>query len=60
MVEDIGAEPTAFGKAKAILLKKFSLVQAGTATRVQALDKAHGEDPMARALRSPQRRIIWA
>ena len=40
------------GKAKASFLKKFTLVQAGTATRVQAFAKAHGEDPMARALRS--------
>ena len=52
MMKDIEAEPTALGKAKAILLKKFALAQAGTATPVQALAKAHGEDPMARALRS--------
>jgi len=53
-VKDNEAELTALGKAKAILLKKFALVQTGTSTRVQALAKvrAHDEDPKARALRS--------
>merc|ERR1719230_2420827 len=53
-VKDNEAELTALGKAKAILLKKFALVQTGTATRVHALAKtrARDEDPKARALRS--------
>merc|ERR1719238_2196759 len=53
-VKDNEAELTALGKAKAILLKKFALVQTGTATRVHALAKVgvRDEDPKARALRS--------
>merc|ERR1719387_2636072 len=53
-VKDNEAELTALGKAKAILLKKFALVQTSTATRVHALAKtrARDEDPKARALRS--------
>merc|ERR1719409_1839373 len=51
-VKDNKAELTALGKAKAILLKKFALVQ--TSTKVHALAKArvHDEDPKSRALRS--------
>jgi len=51
-VKDNNAELTALGKAKAILLKKFALVQ--TSTKVHALAKArtHDEDPKSRALRS--------
>merc|ERR1719355_191572 len=53
-VKDNKAELTALGKAKAILLKKFALVQ--TRTQVHALAKAkaqvHDEDPKSRALRS--------
>merc|ERR1719355_263984 len=51
-VKDNKAELTALGKAKAILLKKFALVQ--TSTKVHALAKAQmqDEDPKARALRS--------
>merc|ERR1719355_79597 len=51
-VKDNNAELTALGKAKAILLKKFALVQ--TSTKVHALAKAQmqDEDPKARALRS--------
>merc|ERR1719183_1025399 len=47
-VKDNNAELTALGKAKAILLKKFALVQ--TSTKVHALAK--DEDPKSRALRS--------
>merc|ERR1719160_1804995 len=51
-VKDNNAELTALGKAKAILLKKFALVQ--THTQVHALAKAQvrDEDPKSRALRS--------
>merc|ERR1719409_145157 len=51
-VKDNKAELTALGKAKAILLKKFALVQ--TSTKVHALAKAQmqDEDPKSRALRS--------
>merc|ERR1719261_2239617 len=51
-VKDNKPELTALGKAKAILLKKFALVQ--TSTKVHALAKArvHDEDPKSRALRS--------
>merc|ERR1719355_79462 len=51
-VKDNKAELTALGKAKAILLKKFALVQ--TSAKVHALAKArvHDEDPKSRALRS--------
>merc|ERR1719183_1041829 len=51
-VKDNNAELTALGKAKAILLKKFALVQ--TSTKVHALAKAQmqDEDPKSRALRS--------
>merc|ERR1719407_119112 len=53
-VKDNKAELTALGKAKAILLKKFALVQ--TRTQVHALAKAKAqvrdEDPKSRALRS--------
>jgi len=53
-VKDNNAELTALGKAKAILLKKFALVQ--TRTQVHALAKAKAqvrdEDPKSRALRS--------
>merc|ERR1719281_1656292 len=51
-VKDNKAELTALGKAKAILLKKFALVQ--TSTKVHALAKAQAqnEDPKSRALRS--------
>merc|ERR1719454_1704949 len=51
-VKDNNAELTALGKAKAILLKKFALVQ--THSQVHALAKArvHDEDPKSRALRS--------
>merc|ERR1719324_460820 len=53
-VKDNNAELTALGKAKAILLKKFALVQ--TRTQVHALAKAkvqvRDEDPKSRALRS--------
>merc|ERR1719162_353587 len=50
--KDNTAELTALGKAKAILLKKFALVQ--THTQVHALAKARvqDEDPKSRALRS--------
>jgi len=51
--KDNNAEITALGKAKAILLKKFALVQ--TATRVHALAKVQArdnEDSKSRALRS--------
>merc|ERR1719498_94995 len=48
--KDNKAELTALGKAKAILLKKFALVQTKVATHVQAHDD--GEDSKARALRS--------
>merc|ERR1719387_2656711 len=53
-VKDNEAELTALGKAKAILLKKFALVQTSTATRVHALAKTRmqDEDPKSRALRS--------
>merc|ERR1719281_670522 len=53
-VKDNKAELTALGKAKAILLKKFALVQ--TSTKVHALAKAQAqnEDPKSRALRSVQ------
>merc|ERR1719387_1810669 len=53
-VKDNEAELTALGKAKAILLKKFALVQTSTATRVHALAKMRtsDEDPKSRALRS--------
>merc|ERR1719163_1059319 len=51
-VKDNKAELTALGKAKAILLKKFALVQ--TSAKVHALAKArtHDGDPKSRALRS--------
>merc|ERR1719281_271669 len=51
-VKDNNAELTALGKAKAILLKKFALMQ--TSTKVHALAKVrmHDEDPKSRALRS--------
>merc|ERR1719171_410578 len=49
-VKDNNAELTALGKAKAILLKKFALVQ--THTKVHAMAKAQDEDPKSRALRS--------
>merc|ERR1719375_2955743 len=47
--KDNKAELTALGKAKAILLKKFALVQTGAATHAKAHDD---EDNKARALRS--------
>merc|ERR1719261_1381318 len=49
-VKDNNAELTALGKAKAILLKKFALVQ--THTKVHAMAKVQDEDPKSRALRS--------
>merc|ERR1719327_1719840 len=52
-VKDNNAELTALGKAKAILLKKFALVQ--THTQVRALAKVRArddEDSKSRALRS--------
>merc|ERR1719247_3232671 len=52
-VKDNNAELTALGKAKAILLKKFALVQ--TTSKVHALAKAQAsddEDSKSRALRS--------
>merc|ERR1719355_289559 len=52
-VKDNNAELTALGKAKAILLKKFALVQ--TTAKVQALSKIQArddEDSKSRALRS--------
>merc|ERR1719408_666449 len=48
--KDNKAELTALGKAKAILLKKFALVQTRAATHVKAHDD--DEDNKARALRS--------
>merc|ERR550514_1267717 len=45
---DNKAEMTALGKAKAILLKKFALVQTSAATKARVHDD---EDPKARALR---------
>merc|ERR1719261_629329 len=47
-VKDNNAELTALGKAKAILLKKYALVQ--THTQVRALAKVRDEDPKSRAL----------
>merc|ERR1719236_316105 len=52
-VKDNNAELTALGKAKAILLKKFALVQ--TTAKVHALSKIQArddEDSKSRALRS--------
>merc|ERR1719393_925646 len=52
-VKDNNAELTALGKAKAILLKKFALVQ--TTAKVHALSKSQArddEDSKSRALRS--------
>merc|ERR1712159_945143 len=43
---------TALGKAKAILLKKFALVQTHTQARALAKVRLHDEDPKSRALRS--------
>merc|ERR1719453_1827146 len=43
--KDNNAELTALGKAKAILLKKFALVQTGTATRNDAQDDAKARVP---------------
>merc|ERR1719238_1715923 len=51
-VKDNKAELGALGKAKAILLKKFALVQTSITTKVRALSQVHDEeDPKARALR---------
>merc|ERR1719399_193909 len=54
--KDNKAELTALSKAKAILLKKFALVQTGAATHAHELFKARAhddeEDNKARALRS--------
>merc|ERR1719393_874641 len=51
-VKDNKAELTALGKAKAILLKKFALVQTGTKVHALAKARVHDEDPKSRALRS--------
>merc|ERR1719281_244360 len=51
-VKDNKAELTALGKAKAILLKKFALVQTHTQVRALSKARAHDEDPKSRALRS--------
>merc|ERR1719409_666097 len=51
-VKDNNAELTALGKAKAILLKKFALVQTHTQVRALAKARVHDEDPKSRALRS--------
>merc|ERR1719393_602299 len=51
-VKDNNAELTALGKAKAILLKKFALVQTHTQVRTLAKTRVHDEDPKSRALRS--------
>merc|ERR1719281_629234 len=51
-VKDNNAELTALGKAKAILLKKFALVQTSTKVRALAKTRVHDEDPKSRALRS--------
>merc|ERR550514_252952 len=53
-VKDNKAELGALGKAKAILLKKFALVQTSITTKVRALSEVRvhdEEDPKARALR---------
>jgi chromosome segregation ATPase len=51
-VKDNNAELTALGKAKAILLKKFALVQTHTQVRALAKVRVQDEDPKSRALRS--------
>merc|ERR1719355_517052 len=51
-VKDNKAELTALGKAKAILLKKFALVQTHSQARAFAKARVHDEDPKSRALRS--------
>merc|ERR1719355_108383 len=51
-VKDNKAELTALGKAKAILLKKFALVQTHTQVRALAKVRVQDEDPKSRALRS--------
>merc|ERR1719160_2026594 len=51
-VKDNNAELTALGKAKAILLKKFALMQTSTKVHALAKARAHDEDPKSRALRS--------
>merc|ERR1719281_462943 len=51
-VKDNNAELTALGKAKAILLKKFTLMQTSTKVHALAKARAHDEDPKSRALRS--------
>merc|ERR1719355_269589 len=51
-VKDNKAELTALGKAKAILLKKFALVQNHTQVRALAKVRVQDEDPKSRALRS--------
>merc|ERR1719271_927271 len=51
-VKDNKAELTALGKAKAILLKKFALVQTRTQVHAHAKLRVHDEDPKSRALRS--------
>merc|ERR1719161_290636 len=51
-VKDNNAELTALGKAKAILLKKFALVQTSAKVHAHAKLRVHDEDPKSRALRS--------
>merc|ERR1719313_3160642 len=51
-VKDNNAELTVLGKAKAILLKKFALVQTHTQVRALAKVRVQDEDPKSRALRS--------
>merc|ERR1719375_420138 len=51
-VKDNNAELTALGKAKAILQKKFALVQTRAQVHAFAKARAQDEDPKSRALRS--------
>jgi len=51
-VRDDNAELTALAKAKAILLKKFALVQTRAQVHATAASRARDEDPKSRALRS--------